>query len=65
MYMTYKMLAAKFKCNESTIRRRVREMELSGMFPSAVRRVCGVQIDDEQLEKFCTIGKRGRYKDDE
>ena len=58
MYCTYKMLATKFGCHESTIRRRVKEMERSGMFPTAVRRVCGVQIDDEQLERFCTIGRR-------
>ena len=58
MYCTYKMLAKKFECHESTIRRRVKEMERSGMFPTAVRRVCGVQIDDEQLERFCTIGRR-------
>lgn len=58
MFMTYKMLSVKFSCSESTIRRRVKEMERSGMFPTAVRRVCGVQIDDEQLERFCTIGRR-------
>ena len=58
MYVTYSMLMTKFECSESTIRRRVREMEESGMFPYAVRRVRGVQIDDEQFEKFCTIGRR-------
>lgn len=58
MYCTYKMLAVKYGCHESTIRRRVKEMEQSGMFPAAVRRVCGVQIDDEMLERFCTIGRR-------
>lgn len=37
-------------------------MEESGMFPYAVRRVRGVQIDDEQFEKFCTIGRRKTWE---
>ena len=64
MYCTYKMLAVRFNCHESTIRRRVKEMEKSGMFPTAVRRVCGVQVDDEMFEKYCTIGRR-RFDDGE
>lgn len=61
MFCSYQMLAAKFDCSESTIRRRVKEMETSGLFPGAVRRVCGVQVDDEQFEKYCTIGRRRTY----
>lgn len=58
MYMTMKMLASKYGCSKSTIERRVREMERSGMYPAAIRRVCGVQISAEDFEKFCTIGRR-------
>ena len=58
MYMTMKMLSQKYGCSKSTIERRVREMERSGMYPAAVRRVCGVQISAEDFERFCTIGRR-------
>ena len=63
MYMTMRMLSAKFKCSQDTIRRRVKEMEASGNYPSAIRRVCGVEIDDVQFEHFCTIGRRKRNDD--
>lgn len=58
MYMTYAMLSTKYECSEATIRRRVKEMEASEMYPTAVRRVSGVQIDQEQFDRFCTIGRR-------
>ena len=63
MFCSYKMLCVKYSCSEATIRRRVKEMEASGMYPGAVRRVCGVQIDDEQFEKYCTVGRRKRYEE--
>jgi DeoR/GlpR family transcriptional regulator of sugar metabolism len=52
------MLSTKYACSESTIRRRVREMEESGMFPLAIRRVCGVMVDDEMFERFCCLRRR-------
>lgn len=58
MWMTLKMLAFKHGCSEDTIRRRMREMEASGLYPRAVRRLCGVEIDSDALEDFCTI-RRG------
>ena len=58
MWMSYAMLSVKFGCSQDTIRRRVKEMERSGMFPTAVRRICGVEVDDVQLERFCTMGRR-------
>lgn len=58
MYMTYAMLSTKYGCSIDTIRRRVKEMEASEMYPTAVRRVSGVQIDEEQFDRFCTIGRR-------
>lgn len=58
MYVTYQMLAIQYGCSEATIRRRVKEMEASEMYPTAVRRVSGVQIDQEQFDRFCTIGRR-------
>lgn len=58
MYMTYAMLSTKYGCSIDTIRRRVKEMEASEMYPTAVRRVSGVQIDQEQFDRFCTIGRR-------
>ena len=63
MYMTMKMLGTKFNCSIDTIRRRVKEMEASGDYPSAVRRVCGIEIDDEQFEHFCTVGRRRKSDD--
>ena len=58
MYVTYPMAAAEFGCSIATIRRRVREMEETGLYPTAVRRVKGVEVDLEQLEVFCTVGRR-------
>jgi DeoR/GlpR family transcriptional regulator of sugar metabolism len=57
MYVTYKMLAHEYGCSESTIRRRVKEMELSGMYPTGVRRICGVTVDQEQFEEYCSKGR--------
>ena len=58
MWLTIQMLAKKYNCSTDTIRRRVAEMEKSNTFPMAVRRVKGVEIDDEQFEKFCCVRKR-------
>jgi hypothetical protein len=52
------MLATKFNCSTDTIRRRVAEMERSERFPFAVRRVKGVEVDDEQFERFCCTRRR-------
>ena len=58
MWVSMAMLSTKYSCSESTIRRRVAEMESSRAFPMAVRRVKGVEVDDEQFEKFCCVRKR-------
>ena len=58
MYVTRKMLAVKYGCSESTIRRITDEMEASGMFPRAARRVKGVEFDDEQFEEYCIRRRR-------
>ena len=58
MWVSMAMLSTKYACSESTIRRRVREMEESGMFPLAIRRVCGVMVDDEMFERFCCLRRR-------
>ena len=54
MYVTFRMAAAKFGCSEATIRRRVKEMEASGMYPTAIRRIKGVEVDPVQLNDYCT-----------
>lgn len=61
MYVTYPMAAEKFGCSTATIRRRVKEMEESGLYPTGVRRVKGVEVDLEQLEDFCTVGRRKNH----
>ena len=58
MYVTRKMLAVKYGCSESTIRRITDEMEASGMYPRAARRIKGVEFDDEQFEEYCTRRRR-------
>lgn len=59
MYCTMRMLAAEYHCSVDTIRRRVAEMERSGLYPMAVRRIKGMEIDMEQFERFCCQRKRG------
>lgn len=54
MYVTFRMAAVRFSCSEATIRRRVKEMEASGMYPTAVRRIKGVEVDPVQLNDYCT-----------
>lgn len=58
MYITYGMLASKYHCSEATIRRRVAEMENSNLFPMAIRRVKGVEVDDEDFERFCCMRRK-------
>jgi len=58
VWCTIQMLATKFNCSTDTIRRRVAEMERSERFPFAVRRVKGVEVDDEQFERFCCTRRR-------
>lgn len=58
MWLTIQMLATKYNCSTDTIRRRVAEMEQSERFPFAVRRVKGVEVDDEQFERFCCTRRR-------
>ena len=60
MYISIKMLATKYNCSTDTIRRRVAEMEQSERFPFAVRRVKGVEVDDEQFERFCCTRRMRR-----
>ena len=58
IWLTKPMLAVQHNCSVDTISRRVNEMELSGLYPGAVRRIKGVEIDSEQFEHFCTYGRR-------
>ena len=58
LWLSKPMLAAKHGCSVDTITRRVNEMELSGQYPGAVRRIKGTEIDSEQFEHFCTYGRR-------
>ena len=45
-------LAAREGCSESLIRKRVRELERSGLYPRAVKQLGGLKIDPEQFEDF-------------
>lgn len=58
MWKSKPMLATEHHCSVDTITRRVNEMELSGLYPGAVRRIKGVEVDSEQFEHFCTYGRR-------
>lgn len=58
MWLSKTMLAAEHECSVDTITRRVNEMEKSGLYPGAVRRIKGVEVDSEQFEHFCTYGRR-------
>lgn len=58
MWLKIGMAAAKYDCSADTISRRVKEMESSGAYPGAVRRIKGIEVDSEQFEHFCTYGRR-------
>lgn len=58
MWMTVPMMASKYECSIDTIRRRVKEMRETGRYPTAIRKICGVEIETEEFERFCV--ERGR-----
>lgn len=58
MWLSKAMLAAENNCSIDTISRRVNEMEASGNYPGAIRRIKHMEIDKEQFEHFCTYGRR-------
>lgn len=58
MWMTIAMLAARYSCSLDTIRRRVKEMRDTGRYPMAIRKICGVEVETEEFERFCV--ERGR-----
>lgn len=58
IWLTKNMLAVKYGCSVDTISRRVNEMEASGDYPGAVRRIKGIEVDSDQFEHFCTYGRR-------
>lgn len=60
MWITIKMAASKYACSYYTISRRVKEMEQSGKYPGAIRRIKGMEIDTDQFEHFCIYGKGKR-----
>ena len=62
MYVTKQMLAAKYGCCERTISRIVAEMEATDMYPMAIRRICGVQVDDDDFERYLCRRKRNGKK---
>ena len=60
MWMTIPMMSIKYGCSIDTIRRRVKEMRDTGRYPTAIRKICGVEIETEEFERFCV--ERGRKK---
>ena len=58
MFLSIKMLATKYGCSVDTIRRRVKEMRDTGRYPTAIRKICGVEVETEEFERFCV--ERGR-----
>lgn len=57
-YMTPKMIATIYGCSESTIRRRMIEMEATGRYPYGLRKVKGTEISREDFDDFvCRGGK--------
>lgn len=63
MYVTKQMLAAENNCSVRTISRIVSEMEQSGRYPMAIRRVKGVQVNREQFEQYvCSRGRKEQIR---
>lgn len=60
LLLSVSQLAAREKCSESIIRKRVREMEKTGLYPQGVKQLGGVKIDVAQFEDF--IFRRRREK---
>lgn len=62
MYVTKTILAAKYGCSERTISRVITEMEQTGLYPMAIRRICGVQVNDDDFERYLCRRKRNGKK---
>lgn len=61
MYVPIKVLAAENHCSTATINRIVKEMERSGNYPAAVRRVGKKLIDADSFEHYARRRKRKEY----
>ena len=62
MYVTKQILAVKYDCSERTISRVIAEMEQTGLYPMAIRRICGVQVNDDDFERYLCRRKRNGKK---
>lgn len=62
MYVTKQMLAVKYNCSVRTISRVITEMEQTGLYPMAIRRICGVQVNDDDFERYLCRRKRNGKK---
>lgn len=60
LLLSVAQLAAREKCSESIIRKRVREMEKTGLYPQGVKQLGGLKVDAAQFEDF--IFRRRREK---
>lgn len=60
LLLSVKQLAVREQCSESIIRKRVREMEKTGLYPQAVKQLGGIKINVEQFEDY--IYRRRREK---
>jgi hypothetical protein len=63
VYVTKQMLATKYGCSVRTISRVITEMEATDMYPMAIRRICGVQVNDDDFERYLCRRKRNGKKD--
>lgn len=62
MYVTIKQLAAMEGCSERQLRRYIKEMELSGQYPEAVKQVGGIKVDPEQFNRWATRRRNERMR---
>jgi DNA-binding transcriptional regulator YhcF (GntR family) len=62
VYVTKQMLATKYGCSVRTISRVITEMEQTGLYPMAIRRICGVQVNDDDFERYLCRRKRNGKK---
>ena len=60
LLLSVKQLTAREECSESIIRKRVREMERTGLYPQGVKQLGGIKINVEDFEDYIYRRRRKR-----
>lgn len=58
MYVSLEMMATKYSVSVATVRRIIKEMEQSGRYIGAIKRVGKTEVNDEDFEHYVCRRKR-------